>query len=137
MSQIYYNPDIFTPKKHLEWIKAADLTDRFTEFRLRTRKPYATREDALKESLWGNVYFYENGVVYSATLVPEWAYKPCVELQCECGINWNTYYATNRNTLKTYLSDHGADCEWFDSVVRHDPKLGTYSVQVHYDGRIR
>lgn len=133
----YYNPKVFTPKKTLEHIHLVDPTDRWTIAHLKIRKPYATCEAALAENTQAQIYVYENGKLYEAERMPEWYYKPCANIEIGGGINWNTYYSPDLNTLKNYLSNIGADVTELESIALYDAKYGLYEVQMHYSGRLR
>ena len=133
----YYNPELFTPKKTLERVHLANPTDRWTAAYLKIRKVYPSREAVLAENINANVFFYENGKLYEAELIPEWYYKPCTSVEIDGGINWNTYYSPDLDTLKNYLADRGADVTELKSVALYDAKYGLYEVQMHYSGRLR
>lgn len=132
---IFYNPNVMdNPGTTLMNICKADPNDRFISMRMRLSKPYDSREDALKDTASCRVLFYEDGELYQANRVGSWEFKPCIRVECEGGINWNTYCAPSIEKLSTYLSTR------YPLLVNFNPKInryGLYEVQVHYDGRCR
>ena len=138
MYNIYYNPKVFTPKKSLKWIMAVDPTNSVTKLQLRTRTPYANRKEALANNFSGSVFFYENGRLYLAELVPKWVYKPCNIMQHEGSTNcWEICYACKLDDFKPYIECLGGNCDNLESVAKYNAELGVYSVEVYYNGRIR
>ncbi len=135
MSYIFYNPNTMqNPGTTLAYIRAVDMTDKFTQMHLQFRTPYANREDAMSEESACNVFFYENETLYEATRIPAWQWKPCADVECNPGINWHTYYAQTAERLHEYLSNRYNKLFDFKPVRNSH---GLYKIQVHYDGRCR
>ncbi len=131
MNFVYYNPETMSnPSTTLNGVKEVAPDNPW----IRYAKPYATREDALSEDSTGGVYFYENGVLYEAYRIGAWKYKPCTDVECNSGINWNDYYAVTVERLYEYLSERYGKLLNFKPTLN---KYGLYEIQVHYDGRCR
>ena len=135
MSYIFYNPETTqNPGTILKHIHPVNMSDKFAELKLLIRKPYATREDAVSENSSCFVYFYENGILYEALRIGEWQWKPCTEVECDHGINWNTYYAPTIAKLCKHLVKIYGTLHDFEPTLN---AYGLYEIQVHYDGRCR
>lgn len=135
MNDMFYNPDVMqNPGTILTGVKVADTSDIFIKMHLKHDKVYSTRAEALTEHSFCQVLFYEEGVLYTALRIGKWQWKPCEDVACNYGINWDTYYAKTVERLHEYLTTR------YKSICDFKPRLndnGLYVIQVHYDGRCR
>ena len=132
MNFVYYNPaTMFQPSTTIN--NAQEVSADEMKFAL-LRKPYASKADALLQDYSGIVYFYDNGILYKAQRIGAWQYKPCTDVECNGGINWDTYYATTAERLLDYLTERYETLSGFAPTLN---SRGLYEIQVHYDGRCR
>lgn len=127
MAHNYYNPQVFTPKTMLQDVQRADLNDYSTCRQISWYGVYASRKDALKEDIQNTVYFRENGVIYQAERIPEWAWRCCTGVRTVEKTEYTLYIANSPLTLKTYFPFHDVT---FDSMITYNPILGVYSVTI-------
>lgn len=134
----YYNPKLKPPKARFYGISEVD--PRLSELYAKQTKPpfapYKSYEDALNSNWTGPLRWYENGKMYTGSHVPASAYKPLYGVQCLPGINWDTYESCDPVELMDYVKAKYTEI-WGEIQPRYSEEFGTYSIQVHYDGRCR
>ncbi len=134
MNKIYYNPNFERPKARITGIE--ELEQPWAA--LYAKNPeyvYASYEDALASNVAGVVHFWKDGVIYEGHCTADWCFKPCEGVECNGGINWDSYYACDPLELMEYLKQHYKTI--FGAEPRYSEEFGVWSIQVHYDGRCR
>jgi hypothetical protein len=134
---MYYNPKLEPPKAHFYSINkvAPNWVEAISKIESGPFKPYDSYKEALNSNWTGKLRWWQDGVMYEGSHLPAKAYKPLVGVQCEFGINWDTYYACDANELMTAVKTKYPQV--FGAEPTYNEKLGIYSIQVHYDGRCR
>ena len=135
----YYNPKIYNPAPVLYNISKipSHKYEMYTKITKGPFAPYADRDKALNSRWTGICRFWENGELYSANHIAINAFKPVPsgEVQTHFGINWDTYYADDKETLMKYLAQRYETV--FGAEPTYDETIGLWSIQIHYDGRCR
>lgn len=134
---MFYNPKLEAPKARFYNIHKVDeeLTKVYSKITEGPFAPFASYEEALESNRTGPLCFWKDGILYRGSHVAANNYKPLEGVQCEPGINWDTWFACDcdelMNTLRTkYTNIYG-------EKPRYNEEFGIWQVQVHYDGRCR
>lgn len=135
---MFYNPKFAAPKPHFGPI--SEVEPHWADFYAKQTKlpfaPYATYEEALNSTWTGHLRFYKDGKMYEGSHVAANQYKPLEGVQCEPGINWDTWWACDADELINHLKTKYTKLE--GPQPRYHEDLGVWSIQVHYyDGRCR
>ena len=140
MATIFYNA--FThanaPARILTGIQEVSEDDVFFAWAVRRGDVYETREAAMTDKCAGSVYWRENGKAYSGYLRQPWEFKPVENADNEWGINWGDCYAVSVDALVAYIKKSFPEAD--EAAIRkyaQATEYGLYTVQVHYDGRVR
>lgn len=134
---MYYNPQFEAPKARFYGISKVEpkWVEAITKIKTGPFAAFQSYEEALNSNYTGKLRWWQNGVMYEGSHVPASYYKPCVGVQHEFGINWDTWYACDvdilMDTLKTKYNN------LYDAEPKYSEEFGVWSIQVHYDGRCR
>lgn len=136
---MFYNPKVYTPKPLLTNIELVPENKHEMYLKI-THEAFQVRPDketALSSKWTGLCRFWDNGQMYTAhhIAVNNWQPVPEGEVACWPGINWDTYYADDRQNLLSYLNNRYTAL--FGAEPRYDDEIGLWHIQVHYDGRCR
>ena len=134
---MFYNPNLEPPKAKFGTIREVEpqWAEHYAKIDKYPFKPYPTYEEALNSNWSGTLRFYKDGIMYQGSHTPASAYKPCIGVQCWPGINWDTYFACDKEELMEYLKTKYT--ELYGEHARYNEEFGVWSIQVHYDGRCR
>jgi hypothetical protein len=133
---MFYNPKLEPPKGR--FYNITEVEPKWAELYAKQTGPFApypTYEEAVNCRWTGPVRFYRDGKMYQGSHVAANHYKPLVGVQCETGINWDTWYACDLDELMNFL--HTKYTCLFGEKPRYDEEFAVWSIQVHYDGRCR
>ena len=135
----YYSPKIYKPEPILTCITPvpANKYEMYSKITKEPFAPYPDKESALNSRWTGHCRFWEEGKMYEASHIAMNAWLPVQpgEVHPHFGINWDTYFADDKDTLMSYLNERYKTI--FGAEPRYDEQTGLWSIQVHYDGRCR
>ena len=134
---MFYNPKFEAPKPRFISIREVDpkwaaIYAKRTEGPF---APFASYEEALESPWTGPLRFWKDSIMYEGSHVAANHYKPLEGVQCEHGINWDTWYACNPNELMSTLRTKYTNI--FGGEPHYSEEFGVWSIQVHYAGRGR
>lgn len=134
MNRIYYNPQVYTPTKHIDWVHEIESDSAFYE--LEKRQAYANEAAVLEENFEGPVTYWEDNKLMHGKLYPEWLYEICPDnAVVQWGINWGDIIALNKEQVAAKYKEIFPSHELDTQYIQYDEQLGTYSIHVHYNGR--
>lgn len=144
MSEIYYNPNIFTPEAYISEVKEIKPTDKLYSLRTKVNNTfvYENRTNCLNSKWEGTLYFWEDGKLYKCFHRPLWCFKAMTDNKVYIipGINWHERCCIDKQILiNDYLSIYGENWsrEYAEKYVNYNDKYGVYSLHVHNsDGRL-
>lgn len=140
MATIFYNAQTHAdaPTSTITGIREVSEDDVFFAWAVERGEVCETREAAMVKKYAGSVYWRENGKAYSGHLRQPWEFQPVEKADNEWGINWGDCYAVSVDALVEYIKKSFPEAD--EAAIRKYAQAtdyGLYTVQVHYDGRVR